>query len=280
MKIDVNFKGCGIYCIENMINNKKYVGSSKNVYQRLHKHRNQLMHSKHDNSYLQASVDKYGLDNFECYVLEESTIENMFIREQEYIDSGNYIYNLNKKANGMILSEESRKKISESLKRGYRENLIYPTKTRKISVFDKEGCLIGHFNSIIECSKSINISANQIRKVLSHEQYHTHTYRFLYFDGTEKISKLNLDKNGYCIDKKPNPKLEKICYIYDTITNTHYEFRNIRKAVLFLDVNKNTLYSHIKISKNLFRNRYKITTARIKSDKLLENQEIDNQQPI
>lgn len=37
-KITRDLKVSGIYCIENKINNKTYIGSSKNLYQRLLKH--------------------------------------------------------------------------------------------------------------------------------------------------------------------------------------------------------------------------------------------------
>ena len=50
----------GIYCIENTINNKKYIGQSVEIENRWSKHRSELNKNKHDNDYLQKSWNKYG----------------------------------------------------------------------------------------------------------------------------------------------------------------------------------------------------------------------------
>lgn len=59
-KITRDLKVSGIYCIENKINNKTYIGSSKNLYQRLLKHFALLRHNKHENAHLQSAWNKYG----------------------------------------------------------------------------------------------------------------------------------------------------------------------------------------------------------------------------
>ena len=43
----------GIYCIENIINGKKYIGSSKDIYGRWVQHENELNKGRHHSSYLQ-----------------------------------------------------------------------------------------------------------------------------------------------------------------------------------------------------------------------------------
>ena len=53
-------KNCGIYFIRNKINNKIYVGSSKNLYNREKEHFSDLRKGKHHNIYLQRAYDKYG----------------------------------------------------------------------------------------------------------------------------------------------------------------------------------------------------------------------------
>ena len=69
-KITKELKVSGIYCIENIINHKTYIGSSKNIYQRLLKHFALLRHNKHQNPHLQSAWDKYGESNFRWFVLE------------------------------------------------------------------------------------------------------------------------------------------------------------------------------------------------------------------
>ena len=48
----------GIYCIENIITNKKYIGQSINIKDRWSKHKSELNHQTHDNDYLQKAWNK------------------------------------------------------------------------------------------------------------------------------------------------------------------------------------------------------------------------------
>ena len=45
----------GIYCIENLINNKKYIGQSVDIINRWRHHKNELNSKVHFNDYLQKS---------------------------------------------------------------------------------------------------------------------------------------------------------------------------------------------------------------------------------
>lgn len=112
----------GIYCIRNVINNKLYVGSSKNIKDRLIGHKRMLRKGSHDNDHLQHSWDKYGEEYFDFYALEEVEEVNLLKREQFWIDEYKSCvpeegYNINPKANASpMLNPETAKKVSESLK--------------------------------------------------------------------------------------------------------------------------------------------------------------------
>jgi group I intron endonuclease len=120
-------KVCGIYCIENIVNNKKYIGRSVNIYGRWAYHKSALNKNIHMNNYLQHSWNKYGSENFKFYILEECSIEELAEKEgqhmlscQSYIPTG---YNI------AIADEETyvhnpitRDKISQSLF-GHKRNL-------------------------------------------------------------------------------------------------------------------------------------------------------------
>lgn len=119
----------GVYCIENMINGKKYIGQSRNVKDRWRRHIGELKRGKHDNSYLQESWIVYGESAFRFYVLEECLPEQLDEREQYYIDTldtmcyGNG-YNLTTGGmKGSIASEEVRKKMSKAITKSYTEEL-------------------------------------------------------------------------------------------------------------------------------------------------------------
>jgi len=59
----------GIYCIENLINNKKYIGQSVNIERRWREHGGYLRRQD-DTPLLQNAWNKYGKNNFKFYVIE------------------------------------------------------------------------------------------------------------------------------------------------------------------------------------------------------------------
>ena len=54
----------GVYKITNKITNDFYIGSSKDIYKRWNRHKNELNKKKHINIILQRAWNKYGSDNF------------------------------------------------------------------------------------------------------------------------------------------------------------------------------------------------------------------------
>src|SRR5690606_20339248 len=77
----------GIYCIENKINKKFYIGSTNDFSDRFGQHRTALERNDHVNRYLQNAWNKYGADNFEFNILEIIDDEfQLIIREQSYLD--------------------------------------------------------------------------------------------------------------------------------------------------------------------------------------------------
>lgn len=114
---------CGIYCIENKINHKKYIGLSIDIEKRWQQHRTELKYDYHDNSHLQRAWNKYGEENFEFYILELCNVNELHEKEKYYIEKykssdGNFGYNFTAGGEGMIgyhHSEETRKKLSEAM---------------------------------------------------------------------------------------------------------------------------------------------------------------------
>lgn len=112
----------GVYSIRNRTNNKQYIGSSKDILQRLRQHRNQLKYGIHCNKHLQSSYNKYGLDNFEFTIIERC--EDYINKEIYYVEHLNVLnpkHGYNKATiildtSGYKWSDESRKKLSNSKK--------------------------------------------------------------------------------------------------------------------------------------------------------------------
>lgn len=121
---------CGIYCIRNIINNKKYIGKSKNIRQRIYNHIGGLnsKDKKRENQHFINSWWKHGKQNFEYFILEiidikTENFENI-IKEKElfwmnYYNTTNrsFGYNLRQDSStNMIILDETRKKLSISRK--------------------------------------------------------------------------------------------------------------------------------------------------------------------
>ena len=79
----------GIYKIENSINGKVYVGSSFNILKRWESHRRSLLKNEHHSVKLQRAYRKHGLDIFKFEIIEESSKQELIEKEQYYIDSFN-----------------------------------------------------------------------------------------------------------------------------------------------------------------------------------------------
>lgn len=107
----------GIYCIENIINGKKYVGQSQDVIKR--------MKQKHQNCrFLEYAINHYGVDNFKRYIIEQCPIDIISEREIYWIKElhshvSEWGYNLSWGGEaimrGLHHTEETKRKISENL---------------------------------------------------------------------------------------------------------------------------------------------------------------------
>jgi group I intron endonuclease len=75
-----------IYQIQNIINNKIYIGSTNNIRKRWNNHRSKLNNNIHENKYLQQAWNKYGQNNFEFSIIEEVQDFNRIEKEIFYLN--------------------------------------------------------------------------------------------------------------------------------------------------------------------------------------------------
>jgi group I intron endonuclease len=117
----------GIYCIQNRINDKRYVGKSIHIEARWDEHKR--LNSK-SCEYIHRALQKYGVENFDFSVLEEisqeteninqvlNDRESFWIRSLDTIADHGKGYNLTYGGEGSAnISEITKKRRSESLKK-------------------------------------------------------------------------------------------------------------------------------------------------------------------
>ena len=133
--------GC-IYCIENIVNHKKYIGKTTRPTVRWETHQKYLLENRHANQHLQNSVNKYGLNNFIFYIIKYTKskylnrLEKLYIRIYKTYDS-QYGYNKTMGGDGgaptkdIILKKTFRnnkigvKYISKFIDKGYKQGFRY-----------------------------------------------------------------------------------------------------------------------------------------------------------
>ena len=101
----------GIYKIENVINNKKYIGSTNKSFElRKKQHFNALKNNRHENPKLQNAFNKYGIDFFKFEIIisfEEIKTEELLKLEETLINENKVLcddfgYNLCKVSNSRL----------------------------------------------------------------------------------------------------------------------------------------------------------------------------------
>lgn len=160
------WRKAGIYCIINICNQKKYIGSSKNLYRRLMSHRSTLRKNSHENKKLQNGWNKYGEDNFQYYILEFCQESDLISREQYYINSTKPWYNIIQEVERLSFPEESRVKMSISRRMGIAKGSVKLYQEKPIYQYSLDGSYLREYKSIKEASDVSGITRSSINRFL------------------------------------------------------------------------------------------------------------------
>lgn len=116
-----NKKKSGIYYIKNKVNNKIYIGQTKDIDGRRKEHKRDLKANRHVNWHLQKAFEKYGDSNFEFGILEYCEIDELDNKEVYYINKYKTMnrdkgYNLKSGGDRITFSQETLNKMSKTRK--------------------------------------------------------------------------------------------------------------------------------------------------------------------
>lgn len=130
----------GIYRIRNIINNKCYYGSAKNINRRWTRHKSQLKYNRHENIILQRAWNKYGNKNFLLEIVELCNEKDLLITEQKYLNY-NPEYNIGKQASGgdNMSNNPNKDEYINKIKKTINNNISSLTKEELKEKFGKFG---------------------------------------------------------------------------------------------------------------------------------------------
>lgn len=187
-----------IYKITNKLNGKCYIGQTT---QKLN--RRLSMHRLTNKSAISLALKKYGEQNFSISIIDAyNNITDLNNAEEYYIDFHNCLapngYNLTTGGGNRTVSDETRKKLSEShkgkkhspetkLKRSliFKGHRPYNTKPNKTSFPSKKVKCITldkTYNSLAEASRDLNVRVAKISLVCQGKRKHTKNLVFKYVE--------------------------------------------------------------------------------------------------
>jgi len=236
----------GIYMFTNKLTGDIYVGQSIDLRKRFLNYFNLSYLSRRNELIISRAIIKYGYSNFSVTILEYCDKCDLDVREQHYFDTLNPQYNIQKVAGGsskgLILSEETKNKISQALKGVYIGDKAY-WYGRSMSAATKEimsSTRKGELNPLYGKSHS------EASKELMRQKA-----------GVPLGRKYSEETKLLMSSKRGNP-----VNIYEKCTSEGFEligsFVSARKAGKFLGISGSTILSYMK-SKKVFKDRYKFS---------------------
>lgn len=155
---------CGVYCIENLMNGKRYVGQSIDIYRRWSSHKNESAISR--NYFLYQAFRKYGTENFRFYILEECDEDSLNEREIYWInhfDTFNNGYNMTIGGAGYNCGE--RAYAQNKLPKNFTENICNTVSDIvSIAKLDLDYNILDIYDSVRDCARKNNVVATNVSK--------------------------------------------------------------------------------------------------------------------
>lgn len=244
----MQYLNSGIYCIVNLINNKRYIGQAVDLKRREYEH---FFAKKRTNPLLRNSIKKYGVQNFIFIVLEYLPANKEILTSAEqkwldfYKDKWDRLYNLCPIAEttlGLKATEEAKQNISKALK-GKKKSQEHIDKIKarmKTSTFQ-----IKNLENATEINKKaikqIDIETNEVINIFPCVLDAAKFVGAANPSGIGQVARGNqLTSAGYKWEyvkrpAKPKIKKNKKVAMYDLEWNELKIFKSLREAARFLN---------------------------------------------
>lgn len=227
-----------IYKIQNVINNKVYIGQTINYKNRIIKHKYDLRNFKNASRHLQNAWNKYGEENFIFEIIETCLKEELNEKEKYYIrmyDSISDGYNI--EGGGQInkkLSDETKRLMSINNPRAWKnkkwgEHNI----SKEIHQYDKNGNYIRSFGNAYHAAEVLNVDSGSIQYSVNNNNRSGYGFQWSY-EKKDNVGEYIRIKAKIVNEKKVN----MICLITNKILMT---FDSATKAQRYLGLGKNKI---------------------------------------
>lgn len=222
---------CGVYCITNIINGKKYVGQSVCIENRFQQH----IYSK-SNSEIHKAIEEFGVSNFRFEILiacsknELDEQEVKFIRLLDTYENG---YNQTRGGQHSVFNVEYEyegySKLKEQLKQ--KKDEIHSLKTHRVVLRQKINRLESEIKSLKEENDSLKTNNLLLEKTLKSN----------YKDQVAPLKKrvAYLEKGSFTILKNENKKLKS------EIKELIFENELLQDKVTVGEVDENNIFVEV-----------------------------------
>lgn len=207
-----------------------YIGSSKNLCARLKEHYHDLKKNQHSNRFLQNVANKYGILAIKVDIIEFCEPKVRLEREKYWIDELKSDMNLQDPVDH-ALSEESKKKLSESIKRG-RElgKYVKYYESSTIDCYDYFGNYITTYSTKEEAASACGIRVDDVNKCIKgYRKNSQHT-------GLPRGVAVNGYRFRYSCSKVPQLEFEIHPRMIGSYFNFYYEDEKGNRSIAFTNL--------------------------------------------